>query len=58
MPPALLVTRPAFLPFPRMALALRGDRAMDRAPFFRCWAVGGGCGEEGGDLPARGQSSM
>ena len=33
---ALVFTLPAFLPLPRMALALRGDRAMDRAPFFRC----------------------
>lgn len=36
LPTALLFTLPTFLPFPRMALALRGDRAMDRAPFFRC----------------------
>lgn len=39
-PTALLFTLPTFLPFPRMALALRGDKAMDSAPFFRCW-VGG-----------------
>lgn len=32
----LLFTLPSFLPFPRMALALRADRVMDRAPFFRC----------------------
>lgn len=36
-PMAPLCTEPTFLPFPRMALALRGDSAMDRAPFFRCW---------------------
>lgn len=36
LPTALVFTLPAFRPLPRMALALRGDRAMDRAPFFRC----------------------
>lgn len=37
MPTALLVLRPAFLPFPITALELRGDRARGRAPFRRCW---------------------
>lgn len=54
LPAALLVILPAFLPFPRMALALRGDRAMDRAPFFRCRVVERDSGEGGSSLPARG----
>lgn len=54
MPTALLAILPAFLPFPRMALALRGDRAMDKFPFFRCRTVGKGCGEGGASLPAHG----
>lgn len=41
---ALRFTLLTFLPSPRMALALRGDRAMDRAPFLRCWGQVGGTG--------------
>lgn len=38
---ASLFTFVSFLLFPRMALALRADRAMDKAPFFR-WSRSGG----------------
>lgn len=54
LPMALLVILPAFRPFPRMALALRGDRVMDKAPFFLCWTEGQDCGEGGASLPAHG----
>lgn len=47
----LLFTLPSFLPLLRMVLALRGERASERAPFFRC-SVGTGGSDPLGRVPA------